>query len=135
MSKKKVKDTLTTNVQPKLFSLPDAKPMLSVRASRSSGKWEAIKNSSWSERYVSEFGNRAGYVICHHNRNRELVALATVIGMPFVQQTEIDANAKLIEAAPALLDALEKFTLLDENHYREIAGLIQYAKNVVERLS
>ena len=130
-----MKDTLTTNVQPKLFGLPDAKPMLSVRASRSSGKWEAIKNSSWSEKHVNDFGNRAGYVICHHNRNRELVAVASVIGMPFVEQKEIDANAKLIEAAPALLDALEKFTMLDENHYRDIAGLIQYAKNVVDKLS
>jgi len=111
------------------------KQMLSVRAFRSTGKWEAVKNASWSEKHVSEFGNRAGYVICHHNRNRELVAVASVIGMPFVEQKEIDANAKLIEAAPALLEALEKFTLLDENHYRDIAGLIQYAKNVVEKLS
>jgi len=128
-------DNLTTNVQSELFSLPDAKPMLSVRASRSSGKWQAVKNSSWSEKHVSEFGNRAGYIICHHNRNRELVAVASVIGMPFVDQKEIDANAKLIEAAPALLYALEKFTLLDENHYKDIAGLIQYAKNVVKKLS
>jgi hypothetical protein len=112
-----------------------SKPILSVRACRSSGKWEAIKNKSWSEKHVSEFGNREGYVICHRNRNRELVAVASVIGMPFVDQKEIDANAKLIEAAPALLDALEKFTLLDENHYRDIAGLIQYAKNVVGKLS
>jgi hypothetical protein len=130
-----MKQNITTNVQSESLTLPGAKPMLSVRASCSSGKWQAVKNSSWSEKHVSEFGNRAGYVICHHNRNRELVAVASVIGMPFVDQKEIDANAKLIEAAPALLDALEKFTLLDENHYRDIAGLIQYAKNVVEKLS
>ncbi len=112
-----------------------AKKQLSVRVSRSAGKWKAVKNSSWGDDYKSRFGERAGYVICHHNKHREFIAIACVIGMPFVEQKEIDANAKLIEAAPALLDALEKFTLLDENHYKDIAGLIKYAKNVVHGLN
>jgi hypothetical protein len=127
-------DNLATNVQTELFTMPDAKPLLAVRA-YSGSKWKAVKNSSWCKNHVKEFGNRAGYVVCYNNRHGELVALCSVIGQPFVNQKEIDANAKLIEAAPALLDALEKFTMLDENHYRDIAGLIQYAKNIVGKLS
>lgn len=84
----------------------DSKPMSSVRGSRSAGKWDVVKNQSWSGKHVSEFGSRAEYVICHRNRNRELAAVAYVIGMPFVEQKEIDANANLIAAAPDLYEAL-----------------------------
>ena len=101
---------------------------------RSPGKWEAHKNSSWGEIHVDEFGKRSGYVICYHNRNRELVTLASVIGQPFVLQSEIDANAKLIAAAPELLRALERFTILDESQYKDIAGFIQEAKKVVHSI-
>lgn len=106
-----------------------------VQAYRSPGRWKAHPNSSWNKNHVSEFGNRAGYVICFHNKNRELITLATIVGMPFSSQKEIDANAKLIEVSPALLDALVKFTVLDEDHYKDIAGLIQTAKEVIGRLS
>ena len=128
-------ENLTTNVQTKLFSMPDAKTVLSVRASRSSGKWQAVKNSSWGEEHKKIFGDKEGFVICVKNSNREMVAIASVSGYFGQEQKQVAANAKLIEAAPALLEALEKFTMLNENHYRDIAGLIQYAKNVFEKLS
>ncbi len=109
--------------------------MLSVRASISTGKWKAVKNKSWGEEHKKAFGDNEGFVICVKNRHSELVAIASVYCGFGENKNELPANAKLIAAAPALLEALEKFTLLDENHYRDIAGLIQHAKNVIKELS
>ena len=108
--------------------------LLPVQNYRSSGKWEAHKNTSWGERHKSQFGERAGYVIGHHNKHHELITIASVIGMPFVEQKEIDANAKLIESAPALLGVVEKLALLDEGQHGDIAELIQRAKGLVGSL-
>jgi hypothetical protein len=78
-----------------------------------SGKWQAVKNSSWSESHIAEFGKRAGYVICTKNKYGELIALASVIGMPFSEQKEIDANAHLISIAPELLAFAEYVAKLE----------------------
>lgn len=80
----------------------------------SNSPWEAVKNSSWSDDYKKNFGDKSGYVICYTNKNRELAALASVVGQPFVQQEEIDANAKLMVAAPDLLFALQELVGLVE---------------------
>lgn len=125
-------DNLSTKVQPELFTLPDAKPLLAVRA-YSGRKWKAVKNSSWGEKHVSEFGNRAGYVVCHNNRIGKMVALCSVIGQPFVNQTEIDANARLIELAPEMAELIEKFAILNEEHYKDISGFILEARELSER--
>lgn len=70
-----------------------------------SGKWKMVPNSSWGEKHKENFGERAGYVICHYDRG-QLCAHASIIGMPFRSQEEIDANAKLITTAPEMLDLL-----------------------------
>ena len=47
---------------------------------------------------------------------------------------EAEANAKLIASAPELLEALKKFTILnDKDHYKDIAGLIQNARMAIEK--
>lgn len=125
-------DNLTTNVHPELFTLPDAKPLLAVRA-YSGRKWTAYKNSSWGTEHKSNFGNRPGYVVSYNNRHNELVALCSVIGQPFVNQTEIDANARLIELAPEMAELIEKFAILNEKHYKDIAGFILSARELSER--
>lgn len=111
-----------------------SEPLLAVRA-YSGRKWKAVKNSSWSGKHVAEFGNRAGYVVCHNNKHGELVALCSVIGQPFVNQTEIDANARLIELAPEMAEIIEKFAALNEEHYKDIAGLILSAREVSNRFA
>lgn len=110
----------------------DSKPLLAVRA-YSGRKWKAVKNGSWGENHVSKFGNRAGYLVCHNNRHGELVALCSVIGQPFVNQTEIDANARLIELAPEMAELIEKVAILNEEHYKDIAGFILSARELSER--
>jgi hypothetical protein len=42
------------------------------------------------------------------------------------------ANARLIAAAPKLLEALEKFTLLNPEHYKDLAGFIMNAKEAIK---
>jgi hypothetical protein len=125
-------DNLTKNVQLELLALPDTKPLLAVRAC-SGRKWKAVKNSSWGGNHVKDFGNRAGYVVCHNNRHGELVALCSVIGQLFVNQTEIDANARLIELAPEMAEMIEKFSILNEEHYKDIAGFILSARELSDR--
>lgn len=98
-------------------------------------QWQAVKNSSWGTSHQENFGNRSGYVICYNNKHRELVALASVVGQPFVPQSEIDANAAFIAAAPEMLDILEKFTMLNEEHYKDIKGFILSARQIVEQLN
>jgi phage terminase large subunit len=98
-------------------------------------KWQAVKNSSWSERHAIEFGDKSGYVICNKNTNGELVGVATVIGMPFVEQKEIDANARLIESAPELYSIVKEFysvtkgafndPVIQEDLFNKIENLIQ----------
>jgi hypothetical protein len=120
---------LSTNFQSQLFSLPE--PLTAVRA-YSGRKWKAVKNISWGENHVKDFGNKAGYVVCHNNRHGELVALCSVIGQPFINQIEIDANARLIELAPEMAKLIENFAILDEN-YKDIAGLILSARELSKR--
>jgi len=109
--------------------------LLAVRASISPGKWKAVKNKSWGEEHKKVFGDNEGFVICVKNRHQELITIASVHCSFGETRNDLPGNAKLIAAAPALLDVLEKITLLDENHYRDIAELIQHAKNVVKELS
>lgn len=45
---------------------------------------------------------------------------------------EDESLSSLIASAPNLLDALEKFTMLNTEHYKDIAGLIINAKEAVE---
>lgn len=96
----------------------------------SGNRWIAVANSSWDKRHVEKFGNRSGYVICYKNSNQELAALSTVIGQAFVKQAEIDANARIIEHAPEMSDLIEKFAMLNEDHYKDIAGFIQEARKI-----
>ena len=44
-----------------------------------------------------------------------------------------EANARLIAAAPDLLEALEKFTLLNPDHYKDIAGFIKNAQAAISK--
>lgn len=103
---------------------------------KKSGKqWKAVKNSSWGEKHVANFGSKPGYVICYENNNRELCALATVIGQPFRDQTEIDANATLIELAPIMASVIEKLTELSTEQYKDIAHIIEAARLINDRLT
>lgn len=88
-----------------------------------------VKNSSWGEKHVSTFGNRDGYVICHNNNTRELVAVASVIGIPSVPQEEITANAKLIASAPKMLAALIEIA---EGKGRYNEDRLTHAENIIE---
>lgn len=100
---------------------------------RSRGKWEAVKNSSWSEMHVSSFGNRPGYVICYQNKNSEMVALASVIGQSFVSQNEIDANAKLIELCPDMALFIEKIQSLETTD-KEFKNIIAEARELYQKM-
>lgn len=46
---------------------------------------------------------------------------------------DIDAMAKMQEQNIELLAALEKFTILNPDHYRDIAGFINHAKDLVDK--
>ena len=80
-----------------------------------------------------KFGSREGYVVSYNNKHGELAALCSVIGQPFVNQTEIDANARLIELAPEMAELIEKFAILNEDHYKDIAGFILSARELSKR--
>lgn len=69
------------------------------------GPWTPLPNNSWGEYHKLNFGEREGFVVCHTERGQS-AAIASVIGMPFRSQQEIDANAKLIAAAPDMLNSL-----------------------------
>lgn len=66
------------------------------------GPWKAHVNSSWSEQHLADFGKRKGHVIVSKKKD----CIASIIGIPSEQQEVIDANARLIERAPELLDQL-----------------------------
>lgn len=104
---------------------------LSKKALRtySGNKWQAHKNSSWGEQHIKKFGNRSGYVICYNNKHRELVALASVIGQPFVTQAEIDANAKLIAKCPELLE----LALFIASHEKGSAPSVGYFESIIDK--
>jgi hypothetical protein len=97
-------------------------------------QWQAIPNSSWGERYKEQFGDRSGFVICYNNKHQELTPLCSIIGQPFVPQQEIDANARLIALAPQMAKLVEKLAILDEKHYRDIAGFIIEARELSKKL-
>lgn len=65
------------------------------------GHWKKVANTSWGADHVDKFGNHPGYIVCRE-RNRELEAVASVIGVPFVPKSDIDATASLIAHAPDL---------------------------------
>jgi hypothetical protein len=115
-----------------LFSDIEEKKLLANHAF-SGGKWTAIKNNSWGAEHVTQYGNRAGYVICYKNRNNEFVALCSVIGQPFVNQTEIDANARIIELAPEMAAIIKSISILNEEHYKDIAGFILASRELCNR--
>lgn len=73
----------------------------------SKGPWKAIKNSSWSEDHKSAFGDKAGFVICHRDKQGQSIAVASIIGAFRKHQEEIDSNAKLVAAAPEMLEVLK----------------------------
>lgn len=87
---------------------------------------KAVKNSSWGEDHKTAFGDRAGYVICR-KRNRELEAVASVIGVPFVPQEDIDATAALLAYAPTLY----RFAVMMANHDRGCAPSVEYMDSLV----
>lgn len=49
-------------------------------------------------------------------------------------QTEIDANARLIELAPEMAGLIEKVAMLNEQHFKDIAGFILKARELSNRL-
>jgi hypothetical protein len=102
---------------------------------KSKGAWEAIKNHSWSPMHKEWFGDNSGYVICHRNENRELVAVASVIGKPFGKQPETDANAIVIKWSPVLLDIVHRLSLSDCEKQEDIKDLIVYAQGVIKNMS
>lgn len=99
----------------------------------SGAKWQAVKNTSWGESHKEKFGERAGYVICYQKQGQTM-ALCSVIGQPFVNQTEIDANARLIELAPEMANIIEKIAILNEEHFKYIAGFILLARELYNKL-
>lgn len=96
--------------------------------------WKAIPNSSWGAAHKGNFGDRSGYVICYTNKHDESVALAAVIGQPFVKQTEIDANARLIEMAPDMARLINRLAKLDEGQPEDIGNVISAARELSNRL-
>ena len=64
-----------------------------------------------------------------------MVVLSSVIGQPFVNQTEIDANAKLIELAPEMAELIEKFAILNEEYYKDISGFILSARELAAQFN
>ncbi|MBN8573911.1 MAG: hypothetical protein J0M05_08355 [Candidatus Kapabacteria bacterium] len=99
----------------------------------SKAPWQAVKNSSWGTVHQESFGNRSGYVICYNNKHLELSALATVIGQPFVPQSEIDANAALIAAAPELFGIVEQLTNVTTTD--EFDELLEKAEQILHQLN
>lgn len=99
-----------------------------------SGKnWECLPNSSWSEKHKVAFGDKPGFVICFKNQYNETSALATVIGQPFAQKNEIEANAKLIALAPDMakfINALAKFKEVKD----DIFGFVMGAQKIINEL-
>ena len=103
----------------------------------SPGPWKAVKNSSWGEQHKSQFNDREGYVICIDRS--ELIAVASVIGMPFVEQAEIDGNANILAAALDLYRATKAAndmlkTCFPGFQYSEEAIAIEKAINKAEGL-
>lgn len=49
-------------------------------------------------------------------------------------QTEIDANARLIELVPEMAGLIEKVAMLNEQHFKDIAGFILKARELSNRL-
>lgn len=100
----------------------------------SKGKWIVLPNSSWGDDHKNKHGNHPGFVICHYDSHNQLVVIADII-VPFKKITsEIEANAKLMALAPELAKALIPFTVLNEDHYKDIAGFIKQAKEIVNTL-
>ena len=73
-----------------------------MKTKHSGGHWTAHKNTSWGENHKQNFGDKEGYVITHRS-NGQTIVVASVIGVFGVNQSVIDANAKLIAHAPQLL--------------------------------
>jgi len=97
-------------------------------------QWQAVRNDSWGGRHKVNFGDRSGYVICYTNKHDETVALAAIIGQPFVKQTEIDANAKLVETAPDMARLIYRLAKLSDDNTEEITGVIAAARELSRRL-
>src|SRR5690554_5258534 len=111
----------------------DAGVLLAVRL-HSGRQWKAVQNSSWGAAHKGNFGDRSGYVICYTNKHDESVALAAVIGQPFVKQTEIDSNARLIEMAPDMARLINRLAKLDEGQPEDIENVISAARELSNRL-
>lgn len=109
------------------------KPSSAVRA-YSGREWKAVKNGSWGSGHKASHGEREGYVICYQNRLNEMVALASVIGQPFVKQTEIDANARLLELAPEMAKLVFKIAEADTDDPDVLSKLLQSARTLAGRL-
>jgi hypothetical protein len=122
-------NNVTTYAQNELFARIEP-TKTSALTCHSGNKWQAIKNGSWGEAHKQSFGDRAGYIICY---GKKLSTVCSVIGQPFVNQTEIDANARLIELAPEMAQLIQKFAILNEDHFKDIAGFISAARELSER--
>lgn len=91
------------------------------------GKWHMIKGG-----FSKGAGNHNMIQIYATNDDLELICKVWKDGILHNREQDFEANAKLIAASPELLVALERFTVLDTNHYKDIAGLIQSAREVVD---
>lgn len=90
------------------------------------GKWHMIKGG-----FSKGADDQNMIQIYATNDDLELICKVWKDGILHKRDQDFEANARLIAASPELFKSLERFTLLDPDHYKDIAGLILSARESI----
>lgn len=99
-----------------------------LNESRTQGNWATIESGAKSSLRI--------YATDHVQKTHVLDCYSFASG---IKEEEAKANTEYTALAvnhlAELAQALEKFTILNEAHYKDIAGLIRNAKEALNRIS